>query len=35
MTGDSSRWSWTSLKAKVARLEQELYIKIKIPITPQ
>ncbi|WP_262984133.1 hypothetical protein [Bacillus wiedmannii] len=27
MTGDSSRWSWISLKAKAARLEQELYIK--------
>ncbi|MED0875305.1 hypothetical protein [Bacillus mobilis] len=26
MAGDSRRWSWISLKAEAARLEQELYI---------
>ncbi|MGG0299289.1 hypothetical protein [Bacillus albus] len=29
MTGDSSRWSWISLKAEAARLEQELIYQTK------
>ncbi|MFB6430366.1 hypothetical protein [Bacillus thuringiensis] len=30
MTGDSSRWSWISLKAEAARLESLFYVMVAL-----